>query len=121
MLGIQTDGLDTAGGVFMTVVALGCTWLGGRAVLRPHRPPQPIGGPVWVARTWGIAYVLLGMAMVARMTTMLAGREPAWPMAVLHWAAGPLLIFSVIAAGVSQRRTRRRTGGAVSGRHGRHR
>lgn len=120
MLGIQTDALDTAGGVFMTVVALGCTWLGGRAVLRPHRPPQPIGGPVWVARTWGLAYVLLGIAMAAKMTTMLVGKEPAWPMAVLHWAAGPLLIFSVIAAGVSQWRARHRAGGAVGGRHGRH-
>jgi hypothetical protein len=120
MLGIQTDALDTAGGVFMTVVALGSAWLGGRAVLQPHRPPQPIVGSVWVARTWGLAYVLLGIAMAARMTTMLAGKEPAWPMAVLHWAAGPLLIFSVIAAGVSQWRARHRTGGAVSGRHGRH-
>ncbi|MFF6842243.1 hypothetical protein ACFY8X_26170 [Streptomyces tanashiensis] len=120
MLGIQTDALDTAGGVFMTVLALGCTWLGGQAVLRPHRPPQPIVGPVWVARTWGLAYVLLGIAMAAKMTTMLAGEEPAWPMAVLYWAAGPLLIFSVTAAGASQWRARRRTGGAVSGRHGRH-
>ncbi|MBD0708788.1 MULTISPECIES: hypothetical protein [unclassified Streptomyces] len=120
MFGIQTDGLETAGGVFMTVMALGSVWLGGRAVLRPHRPPQPIEGPVWVARTWGLAHVLLGIGMAARMTTMLAGKEPAWPMAVLHWAAGPLLIFSVIAACVSQWRARRRTGGAVSGRHRRH-
>ncbi|MFH8628121.1 hypothetical protein ACH4A8_40610 [Streptomyces vietnamensis] len=120
MLGIQTDALDTAGGVFMTVVALGCTWLGGRAVLRPHRPPQPIVGPVWVARTWGVAYVLLGIGMAGKMTTMLVGKEPFWPMAVLYWAAGPLLIFSVTAAGVSQWRARRRADGVVSGRHGRH-
>lgn len=120
MLGIQTDGLDTAGGVFMTVVALGSVWLGGLAVLRPHRPPQPIGGPVWVARTWGLAYVLLGISMAARMTTMLVGKEQAWPMAVLYWAAVPLLLFSVAAAGVSQWRARHLAGGAVV-RHGRHR
>jgi hypothetical protein len=120
MLGTQTDALDTAGGVFMTVLALGSAWLGGLAVLRPHRPPQPIGGPVWVARTWGLAYVLLGIAMAAKMTTMLVGKEPTWPMAVLYWAAGPLLLFSVTAAGVSQWRARRRTGSAVGGQHGRH-
>lgn len=120
MLGIQTDALDTAGGVFMTVLALGCTWWGGLAVLRPHRPPQPIVGPVWVARAWGLGYVLLGTGMAAKMTTMLVGKQPAWPMAVLYWAAGPLLLFSVTAAGVSQWRTRRRAGGAAGGRHGRH-
>ncbi len=43
MLGIQTDAWDTAGGVLMTVVGLGCAWWGGLAVLRPGRPPQPIG------------------------------------------------------------------------------
>ncbi|MET9774554.1 hypothetical protein ABZ023_09790 [Streptomyces sp. NPDC006367] len=58
--------------------------------------------------------------MAAKMTTMLVGKQPAWPMAVLYWAAGPLLLFSVTAAGVSQRRARRRAGGAVVARHGRH-
>ncbi|MEV1055500.1 hypothetical protein [Streptomyces sp. NPDC049887] len=58
--------------------------------------------------------------MAGKMTAMLAGKELAWPMAVLYWAAGPLLIFSVTAAGVSQWRVRRRVGGAVSGRRGRH-
>ncbi|MFE7112344.1 hypothetical protein ACFU98_34885 [Streptomyces sp. NPDC057575] len=48
---------------------------------------------------------------------MLVGKEPAWPMTVIYWAAGPLLIFSVTAAGVSQRRARRRAGDVVTGRH----
>lgn len=106
MPGIQTDAWDTAGGVFMAALGLGCAWLGGVAVLRPRRPPQPIGGPVRVVRVWGLGYVLLGIGMAARMTTMLVGKEPAWPMTVIYWAAGPLLIISVTAAGVSQRRAR---------------
>ncbi|MFJ3820391.1 hypothetical protein [Streptomyces nodosus] len=75
---------------------------------------------MWVARAWGLGYVVLGIGMAAKMTTMLVGKEPAWPMAVLNWAAGPLLLFSVTAAVVSQWRARRRAGRVVSGRHGRH-
>lgn len=120
MLGIETGALDTAGGVFMTFLALGCAWLGGLAVLRPHRPPQPIGGPVWVVRTWGFSYVLLGIAMAAKMTAMLVGQESPWAVAMLNWVAGPLVLLSVIAAGVSQWRARRRADGPIGGRHGRH-
>ncbi|MFD9977904.1 hypothetical protein ACFWZR_27035 [Streptomyces sp. NPDC059017] len=34
-----------------------------------------------------LAYVLLGIGMAGKMTAMLAGKELAWPMAVLYWAA----------------------------------
>ncbi|MFF8594523.1 hypothetical protein ACF061_24345 [Streptomyces sp. NPDC015220] len=117
MIDFQTDPLETAGGVFMMAVGLGCAWLGGLAVLRPDRPPQPIQGPVRVVRAWGLGYVLLGICMAVRMTSMLVGEEPAWPLAVIYWVAGPLLTCSVTAAGVSQRRARRRAGGVRVGRH----
>lgn len=108
MLGTRTDALDTAGAEFMTVVGLGCAWWGCLVMLRPHRPPLLIEGPVWVVRVWRTAYVLLGVCMAVRMTAMLVGEEPAWPMIALQWVAGPLLVCSVTAAGVSLWRARRR-------------
>lgn len=116
MFGIQTGPLDTAGAVFMAVVGLGCAWWGGLAVLHPCRPPKPFEGPVWVVRAWGLGYVLLGISTTVRMVTKLVGKEPAWLMAT-YWVIGPLLICSITAAYVSQRRARRRAGKATVGRH----
>ncbi|BAU84685.1 hypothetical protein SLA_3780 [Streptomyces laurentii] len=115
MPGIRTDLWDTVGGVFMVILGLGCAGWGGRALLRPHRPEQPITGPAWAVRSWGLGYVLLGTALAVRMAGLLVGAEPAWPMAVIQWAATPLLVCSVAAALVSRRRTRHRAGRA--GRH----
>nr|WSZ18875.1 hypothetical protein OH837_38855 [Streptomyces canus] len=116
MFGVQTDPLDTAGAVFMVVVALGCAWWGGLGVLHPRRPPKPFEGPVWVVRAWGLSYVLLGISMAARMVTKLVGKEPAWLMET-YWVIGPLLICSITAAYVSQWRARHRAGKATVGRH----
>lgn len=52
-----------------------------------------------------------------RMTAMLVGEEPTWPVITLPWVAGSLLVCSVTAAGVSRWRARRRAGAVVLGRH----
>ncbi|GAA2289126.1 hypothetical protein GCM10010415_70720 [Streptomyces atrovirens] len=117
MISIQTDALDTAGGVFMAVAGLGCACFGGLAVLRPGSPPKPFEGPAWVVRAWGFGYVLLGLGTAARMGLMLVGKEPARLTAVTHSVATPLLICSVTAAYVVRRRRRRPAGTAAVGRH----
>ncbi|MEU2600163.1 hypothetical protein ABZ669_23805 [Streptomyces hirsutus] len=117
MLGIQADPLETAGGVFMAFVGLGCAWWGGPAVLRPRRPPKPFEGPVRMVRAWGLGYVPMGLCMTVRMVTRLVGKEPAWRMAMTCRVVGPFLMCSVTAAYVSQRRARRRPGDATVGRH----
>ncbi|MDT0490708.1 hypothetical protein RM717_09335 [Streptomyces griseus] len=119
---IQTDALGTAGAVFMLVLALGCAGWGGLAVLRPHRPPQPITGPAWLARVWGLSYVLLGVVLAARAVGQLFGEESGWAITLIHGAAGPLMIFSVAVGFACRWRTRRQAGDdADGGRHVRQR
>ncbi|WP_329254326.1 hypothetical protein [Streptomyces canus] len=117
MLEIQTDLLDTAGAVAMAVAGLGCACIGGVIAIRPRRLPKPFEGPPWVVRAWGIGYVLLGLGTAARMGLMLLGKELAWLTAVTYLIVTPLLICSIMAAYVVQRRARRRAGTPAVGRH----
>ncbi|WP_330242432.1 hypothetical protein [Streptomyces sp. NBC_00525] len=106
----MTEVFDAAVDVLGTALGLGCVWLGCRAVLRPRRPPEPIQGPVWAVRAWGLGYVLLGICLAAQSLALMAGREPGWTGDVIRWVAGPLVVGSVLAAFLSRRRERRRTG-----------
>ncbi|MFD7714299.1 hypothetical protein [Streptomyces sp. NPDC059814] len=117
MAGIQTDALDTFGALFAAVVGLGCAGWGGRTLLRPHRSPESFDGPVWGARAWGAAYVVLGICLAIRMVAKLYGRNPDWPMTVTVFVAFPLLIAAFTAAYVSRRRARRRGEAVRPGRH----
>jgi hypothetical protein len=117
MIEVRTEALDTAGGVFMAVAGLGCACFGGLAVLRPRRLPKSFEGPVWVVRAWGLGYVLLGLGTAVRMGLMLVGKEPAWLTVVTQLVVTPLLICSITAAYVVQRRGRSRAGTAAVGRH----
>ncbi|MFB6716836.1 MULTISPECIES: hypothetical protein [unclassified Streptomyces] len=109
MLGTVTEAFDRAVDVLVVALGLGCVWLGWRAVFRPHRPPEPIQGPVWVVRAWGLGFVLLGISLVAETMTLLAGEEPGWPANVMRWVAGPLVVGSIAAACAARWRERRRT------------
>lgn len=98
MLGNVTQGLDRAMDVFMMVVALGCLWLGCRAVLRPRRRLEPIRGPVWAVCAWGLGFVLLGMPLVIETVTLMGGGEPGRTADVIRWVAGPLVVGSIVGA-----------------------
>jgi hypothetical protein len=108
MLGIQTDALDTAGGVVMAVAGLGCACFGGLVVFRPCRLPKSFEGPVWMVRAWGFGYVLLGLGTAVRMGMFLLGKELAWLTAVTYLVVTPLFICSIMTAYIVQRRARRR-------------
>lgn len=60
MLGTVAEVFDRAVDVLTVVLALGCLWLGCRALLRPRRSPEPIQGSVWGVRAWGLGFVLVG-------------------------------------------------------------
>ncbi|MFE4335646.1 hypothetical protein ACFRQM_41550 [Streptomyces sp. NPDC056831] len=109
MLGAVTEVFDRAVDVLVVALGLGCVWLGWRAVFRPRRPPEPIQGPVWVVRAWGLGFVLLGISLVVQTMTLMAGGEPGWPANVMRWVAGPLVVGSIVAACAARWRERRRT------------
>ncbi|WP_432077197.1 hypothetical protein [Streptomyces wuyuanensis] len=109
MLGTAIDVLDRAMDVLMVAVGLGCVWLGCGAVIRPRRPPGPIRGPVWVVRTWGLGFVLLGISLSIETITLMTGREPGWAADVIRWVAGPLVVGSIVAAFVARWWGRHRT------------
>ncbi|MFF9402492.1 hypothetical protein ACF1FX_24345 [Streptomyces sp. NPDC014646] len=108
MLGTAIDVLDRAMDVLMVAVGLGCAWLGCWAVLRPRRPPEPIRGPVWVVRTWGLGFVLLGISLAIETITLMTGGETGWAADVIRWVAGPLVVGSIVAAFVARRWKRHR-------------
>ncbi|MGW2110521.1 hypothetical protein [Streptomyces sp. NPDC001948] len=101
--------------VLAAALWLGCVWLGWRAVLRPRRPPEPIQGPVWVVRAWGLGFVLLGTCLTIESVTLMAGGEQGWPVA--RWVAGPLVVGSILAAFLSRRWDRRRARAMNEGLH----
>lgn len=90
------DGLVVAGG-------LGCVWLGCGAVLRPRRPSEPIQGPVWVVRAWGLGHVLPGISLTVETIRLTTGGEPGRAADVLRRVAGPLVVGSITAAFVARR------------------
>ncbi|MFI2434379.1 hypothetical protein [Streptomyces sp. NPDC018693] len=109
MLGSVTDALGTAEDVLFVVLGLGCVWLGARAVLRPRRSPGPmIQGPVWAVRAWGLGYVLLGISLTGQSVALMTGEQLDWSAHVIRWAAGPLVVGSLVAAYLSRWRERRR-------------
>ncbi|MFE9171085.1 hypothetical protein ACFYNZ_16420 [Streptomyces kebangsaanensis] len=112
----MTEVFDGAVDVLSMALGLGCVWLGWRAVLRPRRPPEPIQGPVWVVRAWGLGYVLLGICLTIQSVTLMAGGEPGRPADVIRWVAGPLLVGSILAAFLSRRWERRRDRAMNEGR-----
>jgi hypothetical protein len=116
VLGTVTEVFDRAVDVFMMAVGLGCVWLGWRAVLRPRRSPEPIQGPVWVVRAWGIGFVVLGICLTIKWVPLMAGGEPGWPVDVIRWVAGPLVVGSTLAAFLSRRWERRRARAMNEGR-----
>ncbi|MET9922873.1 hypothetical protein ABZZ04_38315 [Streptomyces sp. NPDC006435] len=109
MLGTAFGVLDRVLDVFVVVTGLGCVWLGCQALLRPRRPPEPIHGPVWVVRSWGLGFVLLGISLAVEMVLPMTGRESGLPADVIRLAAGPLVAGSIVAAFVVRGWQRRRS------------
>jgi hypothetical protein len=108
MLGTAIDVLDRAMDVLTVVLGLGCVWLGCGALIRPRRPPEPVRGPVWAVRTWGLGFVLLGISLAIGTITLMTGGEPGRTADVIRWVAGPLVVGSIVAAFVARRRERHR-------------
>ncbi|MDG9720681.1 hypothetical protein [Streptomyces sp. DH24] len=98
----MTQGLDRAMDVLVVAAGLGCVWLGCRAVFQPRRPPEPIHGPVWVVRAWGLGFVLLGIALTIETVTLMTGGESGWTADVIRWVAGPLVVGSIVMAHVAR-------------------
>ncbi|MFJ1595131.1 hypothetical protein ACIOD0_33570 [Kitasatospora albolonga] len=61
--------------------------------------------------------MLLGIALAARTAGRLFGEQSAWAKNLIHWASGPLMVFSVAVAFACRWRTRSRAGDADGGRH----
>lgn len=109
MLGTVTEVFDRAMDMLMVPLGLSCVWLGWRSVFRPRWSPEPIlQGPVWVVRAWGLGYVLLGISLTIESVTLMAGGELGWPVDVIRWVAGPLVVGSILVAFLSRRWERRR-------------
>lgn len=108
MFGSVTEVFDRVVDVLVVAMGLGCVWLGCRAVLRPRRPPEPIQGPVWGVRAWGLGFVLLGISLAVEAVTSMAGGQPGWPTDVIRWVAGPLVVGAIVTAIVARGRQRRR-------------
>ncbi|MER5215448.1 hypothetical protein ABT063_34135 [Streptomyces sp. NPDC002838] len=109
MLGAVTEVFGRTVDVLIVAGGLCCVWAGCWALLRPRRPPEPIQGPVWVVRTWGLGFVLLGISLVVETVNLMAGGEPGRVADVSRWIAGPLVVGSILAALVARWRGRRRT------------
>ncbi|MFV0132019.1 hypothetical protein ACLGIH_01900 [Streptomyces sp. HMX87] len=116
MLGQVTEVFDGAVNVLVVALGLGCVGMGWRAVLRPRRPPEPIRGPVWVVRAWGLGFVLVGISITVDTVILMAGGEHGRVMEVTRWVSGPLVVGSVLAGFVARRRERRRAGAVSEGR-----
>jgi hypothetical protein len=115
MLGTVAEVFGSAMDVLVMAAGLGCVWLGCRALLRPRQPPEPIQGPVWGVRAWGLGFVLLGISLAVETVTLMTGGEPGWPADVIRWVAGPLVVGSIVAALVA-RRWKRHQARTVKGR-----
>jgi hypothetical protein len=116
MLGTVAEVFERVMDVVMVAVGLGCVWLGCRAVLRPRQPPEPIQGPVWGVRAWGLGFVLLGISLAIETVTLMAGGQPGWPADVIRWVAGPLVVGSIVTAFVARGWQRHRTRTVKGGR-----
>ncbi|MEF9905323.1 hypothetical protein [Streptomyces sp. P9-A2] len=115
MFGSVNGVLETAVYVLAAGMGLGCAWLGWQAVRRPRRPPgSVIQGSVRVVRAWGFSFALLGVLFAVKAVTMAAGGNPGRVTDLITWVAGPLVVGSVLAAGVSRGRERRRARAAAN-------
>lgn len=88
--------------VLIVVVGVGCVWLGWRALFLSPRPPEPARGPAWLARAWGAGHVLMGISLTVMVMTQVAGGTPDWPMRVILWCAGPLVVGTALAGLVTR-------------------
>lgn len=104
------DTLDTIGAVFVAVISVGCALWGGHCLLRPAGAPQNFRDPVWSARAWGGAYLVIGVCQGARMAAKLLGHELTWLIDVSMVLATPLLATAFIGVYVARRRARPRSG-----------
>ncbi|MGW5599525.1 hypothetical protein ACWEWL_10555 [Streptomyces rochei] len=116
MLGTVAEVFDRAMDLLVVAVGLGCVWLGCRALLRPRQPPEPIQGPVWGVRAWGLGFVLLGISLAIETVTLMTGGKPGWPADVIRWVAGPLVVGSIVTALVARGWQRHRARSAKGGR-----
>lgn len=112
MIEPMAEPADTAVGVLMLVVAAGCIWLGWKSLRRPREAPVSVQGPGWLVRAWGLGYLVLGVGLTAQEVGRIAGEEPAWPLILIRWIAGPLVAFPLVAGAV--RRWRERRAGRVA-------
>ncbi|MFE6777148.1 hypothetical protein [Streptomyces sp. NPDC057702] len=113
MVTSATGATDRVLDLFLLAVGVGCGWLGWRPALWPRRVTGPARRPRWVARAWGLGYLVLGAALVAESVIRLAGGWQRWPMDVVRWVAGPLVVGSLLADLVVRRRERGRGGSGV--------
>ncbi|MGW3655989.1 hypothetical protein ACWD6R_09870 [Streptomyces sp. NPDC005151] len=103
--------LDRAAIVFMSVLGVGCVWLGWTGARRPQQSPKIMQGPTWAIRTCGVGYVVLGVSLIAEVVSWMGIKELGWPAVLIRCVAGPLVFASVLAGGIWRWRGRR--GGLV--------
>lgn len=116
MIEPMAERAETAVSVLMLIVAAGCTWLGWTSLRRPREAPVSVQGPGWLVRTWGLGYLVLGVGLTSQEVGRTAGEEPAWPLILIRWIAGPLVVLPLVAGAVRRWRERRADRVASEGR-----
>ncbi|CAL9671522.1 hypothetical protein SUDANB15_07430 (plasmid) [Streptomyces sp. enrichment culture] len=86
--------------VLVLAVGVGCAWQGWRPMLLPRRsltPTHRSAGSAWMARAWGLGMVLTGLSLTAMKTFEAVGGRPDWPVTLMVWVAGPLVLATTLA------------------------